>query len=144
MLAEYKGEILSGILLLAYGDTVSYKMGGWSGERRDVRPNELLHWTGMQWGRDRGYRYYDLEGLNPALGEAILSGRDPADLDIPGIAHFKLGLGGEVTRFPGCYDYTSQPLLRPALPWIAPRIERLTPMAHRLLGRRRATSETLS
>jgi len=73
-----------------------------------------------------------------------LSGRDPADLDIPGIAHFKLGLGGEVTRFPGCYDYTSQPLLRPALPWIAPRIERLTPMAHRLLGRRRATSETLS
>jgi peptidoglycan pentaglycine glycine transferase (the first glycine) len=144
LLAEYKGDILSGTLLLAFGDTVSYKNGGWSGERRDVRPNELLHWTGMQWGRDRGYRYYDLEGLKPAVGEAILSGRDYSDLDIPGIAHFKLGLGGEVTRFPGCYDYTSQPLLRLALPWVAPRIERLTPIAHRLLGRRRSTSETLS
>jgi len=53
LLADYKGEILSSILLLAFGDTVSYKMGGWSGERRDVRPNELLHWTAMRWARDR-------------------------------------------------------------------------------------------
>jgi lipid II:glycine glycyltransferase (peptidoglycan interpeptide bridge formation enzyme) len=144
MFAEYQGDILSSILLLAFGDTVSYKMGGWSGKRRDVRPNEPLHWAAMQWARNRGYRYYDLEGLDPAIGEAILSGRDYARLDIPGIAHFKLGFGGEVTRFSGCYDYTSHPLLELALPWVAPRIERLTPVAHRLLGRRRATSETLS
>jgi peptidoglycan pentaglycine glycine transferase (the first glycine) len=144
MSAEYQGDILSSILLVAFGDTVSYKMGGWSGERRDVRPNEPVHWAAMQWARDHGYRYYDLEGINPAIGEAVLSGRDYGSLDMAGIAHFKLGLGGEVTRFSGCYDYSSQPLLRLALPWVAPRVERLTPLAHRLLGRRRATSETLS
>jgi peptidoglycan pentaglycine glycine transferase (the first glycine) len=144
MLAEYQGDILAGILLLAFGDTVSYKMGGWSGRHRDVRPNELLHWAGMQWARDRGCRYYDLEGIDPAVGEAILSGRGCKDLDVPGITHFKLGLGGDVTQFPGCYDYASQPLLRVALPWVAPRMQRLTPIAHRLLGRRNATPERVS
>jgi predicted dehydrogenase len=84
---------------------------------------------------------HDLEGLDPAVGEAILSGRDHTTLDLPGIAHFKLGLGGDVTRFPGCYDYTALPLLRSALPWVAPRVERLTPLAHRLLGRRKPRPE---
>lgn len=135
LLAEYEGEILSSTLLLAFGNTVSYKMGGWSGHHCDIRPNELLHWTGMQWARDHGYRYYDFEGINPAVGEAILSGGETANIPIPGITHFKLGLGGDVTRFPGCYDYIRQPLLRVALPWVAPRLERLTPVAHRLVGR---------
>lgn len=140
MLAEYEGDILSSTLLLAFGDTVSYKMGGWSGDRREIRPNEVVHWAGMQWARERGYRYYDLEGIKPAVGEAILSGRGTADLDVPGITHFKLGLGGDVTRFPGCYDYARQPLLRAALPWVAPRLERLTPIAHHIIGRRKAIS----
>jgi lipid II:glycine glycyltransferase (peptidoglycan interpeptide bridge formation enzyme) len=138
LLAEYQGEILSSTLLLAFGGTVSYKMGGWSGRRHDVRPNELLHWTGMQWARDRGYRYYDLEGILPAVGETILSGRNCPNLNVPGlvgVTHFKLGLGGDVTQFPGCYDYVRQPLLRAAMPWIAPRLELLTPIANRLVGR---------
>lgn len=138
LLAEYQGEILSSTLLLAFGDTVSYKMGGWSGEHREIHPNELLHWAGMQWAREHGYRYYDFEGIDPAVGEAVLAGRDYTDLAVPGITRFKLGLGGEVTRFPGCHDYAPQPLLRAALPWLTPRIERLTPIAHRLAGRRKA------
>ena len=148
LVAEYEGDILSGTLLLAFGDTVSYKMGGWSGGHREVRPNALLHWTGMQWAKGQGHRYYDLEGINADIGEAILSGRNPADIYVSGVTpfngvtHFKLGLGGEVTRFPGCYDYIRQPLLRAAWPSVAPRLERLTPIAHRLLGRRKAMSGT--
>ena len=116
-------------MLLAFGDTVSYKMGGWSGGHREVRPNALLHWTGMQWAKGQGHRYYDLEGINADIGEAILSGRNPADIYVSGVplngvTHFKLGLGGEVTRFPGCYDYSGQPLLRAAWPSVAPRLER--------------------
>lgn len=144
LLAEHRGDILAGILLLAFGDTVCYKMGGWSGTHRDVRPNELLHWEGMRWARDRGYRYYDLEGIKPTDGEAILSGREIANRDLHGITHFKLGLGGDVTGFPGCYDYASQPLLRLALPWVAPRLGLLTPIADRLAGRRKAKSGTMS
>lgn len=140
LLAEYQGDILSSTLLLGFGDSVIFKMGGWLGGHRDVRPNELLHWAGMQWARDRGYRYYDLEGIDRTVAEAILAGRDSKNLPVPGTTHFKLGLGGEVTRFPGAYDYARQPLLRLGLPWIAPRLDRLTPIAHRLAGRRKKPS----
>jgi hypothetical protein len=116
--------------------------GGWSGIHRDVGPNELLHCAGMQWQREQGYRYYDLEGIQTAVGEAILSGHDVATLDVQGLTHFKLGLGGDVTRFPGCYDSVHQPLQHPALPWLAPRLGPLTPVADRLTGRRKATSGT--
>ena len=56
-------------------------MGGWLGCHRDVRPYELLHWAGMQWARDRGYRYHyhDLEGIDRAVAEAILAGRCSID-----------------------------------------------------------------
>jgi lipid II:glycine glycyltransferase (peptidoglycan interpeptide bridge formation enzyme) len=144
LLAEHRGNILAGILLLAFGDTVYYKMGGWLGTHQDVRPNELLHWEGMRWARDQGYRYYDLEGIEPTDGEAILAGREIANRDLHGLTYFKLGLGGDVTGFPGCYDYASQPLLRLALPWVAPRLGLLTPIADRLAGRRKATSGTMS
>ena len=140
LLAEYRGEVLSSNLLLGFGESVAYKMGGWSGHRHDVRPNELLHWAGMQWGRDHGYRYYDLEGISRAVGEAILAGRDSRELAITGTTQFKLGFGGEVTRLPGSYDYARQPLLRLGLRLIAPRLDRLTPIAQRLLGRQKATS----
>jgi lipid II:glycine glycyltransferase (peptidoglycan interpeptide bridge formation enzyme) len=140
LLAEYQGDILSSTLLLGFGDSVIFKMGGWLGSHHDVRPNELLHWTGMQWARDCGYRYYDLEGIDRTVAEAILAGRDRKNLSVPGTTHFKLGLGGQVTRFPGAYDYARQPLLRLGLPLIAPRLDRLTPIAHRLVGRRKEPS----
>ena len=140
LLADYQGDILSSALLLRFGDSVNYKMGGWLGCHRDVRPNELLHWAGMQWARDRGYRYYDLEGIDRAVAEAILAGRDSKDLPVPGITHFKLGLGGEVAEFPGSYDYVRQRVLRMGLQWAAPRLDRLTPVAHRIAGRRKPGS----
>lgn len=140
LVADYQGDILSSALLLGFGDTVNYKMGGWLGCHRDVRPNESLHWAGMQWARDRGYRYYDLEGIDRAVGEAILVGRDSKDLPVPGITHFKLGLGGEVAEFPGSYDYVRQRVLRMGLQWAAPRLDRMAPVAHRIAGRRRPGS----
>jgi lipid II:glycine glycyltransferase (peptidoglycan interpeptide bridge formation enzyme) len=139
LLVEYKGDILSSALLLGFGDTVSYKMGGWSGQRHDIRPNELMHWAGMQWGQACGYRYYDLEGIDRAVGEAILAGRDSKSLPTPGATHFKLGFGGEVTQFPGSYDYVQQRLLQIGLRYAAPGLERLTPIAHRLAGRRKVS-----
>jgi peptidoglycan pentaglycine glycine transferase (the first glycine) len=140
LLADYQGDILSSALLLGFGDSANYKMGGWLGCHRDVRPNELLHWAGMQWARDRGYRYYDLEGIDRAVAEAILTGRDSKDLPVPGITHFKLGLGGEVAEFPGSYDYVRQRVLRMGLQWAGPRLDRLTPVAHRIAGRRKPGS----
>jgi lipid II:glycine glycyltransferase (peptidoglycan interpeptide bridge formation enzyme) len=65
---------LSSNFLLGYGDSTVYKAGGWSGTRGNIRPNELLHWAGMQWGRARGHHYYDFEGVERSIGRALLSG----------------------------------------------------------------------
>jgi peptidoglycan pentaglycine glycine transferase (the first glycine) len=143
LIAEYQGEVLSSNLLVGFGKSTFYKMGGWSGVRRDIRPNPFLHWTGMQWGRQHGYRYYDFEGINPSVGDAIMAGRSGKDLPYHSIAFFKLGFGGEVTQFPGSYDYASQPLLQLALRWIAPKLDRLAPVAHSLLGRKKATPDVV-
>ena len=141
VLVEYEGDILSSSLLLGFGDTVFYKMGGWSDRHREIRSNELMHWAGMQWGQACGYSYYDLEGINPAVGEAILAGQDSKSLPMPGTTHFKLGFGGEVTQFPATYDYVQQRLLRIGLRCAAPRLNRLTPLVHHLLGRRKVSNQ---
>jgi peptidoglycan pentaglycine glycine transferase (the first glycine) len=138
LIAEHQGEVLSSVFLIGFGDSLVYKMGGWAGIRSGPRPNELLHWTGMQWGRDRGYRYYDLEGIDRSVGQAIIAGKSRKDLPFHGTTKFKLAFGGQVVQFPGSYDFAGQPLLRLALRWIAPRLDRLAPVAHRVLGRERA------
>ena len=59
-----------------------------------------------------------------------------------GLRLYPLGYYQMIWRsFPGCYDCTGLPLLRSALPWVAPRVERLSPLVHRLLGRRRPRPE---
>jgi len=132
LVAEHDGVALSSNLLLGYGDSTVYKVGAWSGTRGNIRPNELLHWTGMQWGRARGHRYYDFGGVKRSTGQALLSAHPP-DPITDGVAKFKLGFGGEVTAFPRTYDRAYRPLAG-ALRRLAPRLDQLTPLAQRALG----------
>jgi peptidoglycan pentaglycine glycine transferase (the first glycine) len=127
LFAEHGGQPLASSLLIACGDTVGYKMGGWSGERSNIRPNELLHWTGMQWARERGYRFYDFEGIDWSVARALMAGdRGPFHAPRQGVTNFKLGFGGDLRVFPGTYGYSYRPLLGGALRWAAPKLERST------------------
>ncbi len=135
LIAEYEGVALSSNFLLGYGDSTVYKAGGWSGTRGNTRPNELLHWTGMQWGWAREHRYYDFEGVKRSIGQALLKEHSP-DFSTDGVANFKLGFGGEVTAFPGTYDRACWPPLAGALLRFAPQLDRLMPLAHRALDTR--------
>ncbi|GAC1488528.1 MAG: peptidoglycan bridge formation peptidyltransferase VanK-I [Solirubrobacteraceae bacterium] len=134
LLAEHEGRVLSALLLIGFGDTAAYKMGGWSGERSSIRPNELAHWVGMQWARERGFRFYDFEGFPPAVARALRRDEDPAGAK-GGTARFKLGFGGDVYLFPGAYDTSPSGLLRPLVRRAAPRLSRARNVAHRALGR---------
>jgi lipid II:glycine glycyltransferase (peptidoglycan interpeptide bridge formation enzyme) len=135
LIAEHDGVALSSNFLLGYGDSTVYKAGGWSGTRGNIRPNELLHWAGMQWGRARRHRYYDFEGFKRSIGQALLS-EHPPDLSTNGVANFKLGFGGDVTAFPGTYDRAYRLPLAGALRRFAPQLDRLMPLAHRALDTR--------
>lgn len=134
-LAEHQGRTLSAALLIAWGDVVTYKMGGWSGERTNLHPNELLHWTGIEWARGAGYRWYDLEGINDEVGRAIVEGRDPGPAARQGVTHFKLGFGGEVVIAPSAYDYSPRPFVAAAVRRAESIAGRRSWLVGRLLGR---------
>lgn len=135
VVAEHEGTPLCALLLVGYGDTVVYKMGGWSGDRNGVHPNEAAHWAGMRWARERGYRYYDLEGIDRALAEALSRGEDVPRTARPGVDHFKLGFGGGVVLLPRAYDRSGVPGISSLVRRIAPGLDRWDAIARRVAGR---------
>ncbi len=135
LLAQHGEQTVSAVLIVGYGDTAVYKMGAWSGEHTDLHPNELLHWQAIQWAREHGYLYYDLEGIAEPVARAKLSGaRLPRD-GSGGTTHFKLGMGGEVILYPRAYDRSFHPMLAWPTRLLAPRLMRFQAVAHRLIGR---------
>jgi lipid II:glycine glycyltransferase (peptidoglycan interpeptide bridge formation enzyme) len=135
LIAEHDGIILASNLVIGFANDAVYKMGGWHGIKKNVPPNELLHWVGMEWGKKRGYRYYDFDNINFSVAQKLLVGDEPSADACKGVSRFKLGFGGEVSLFPRAYDYTSRSLFMGALRRLAPRLDRLRPLAHRVLGR---------
>jgi lipid II:glycine glycyltransferase (peptidoglycan interpeptide bridge formation enzyme) len=134
LLAELDGEVLSSALLVGFGDTVTYKMGGWSGGSSRVRPNEAMHFEGLRRAKDSGHRFYDFDGIHLDAARAVQRDGALPD-DVRGVAHFKLGFGGEVAIFPGALDISPNRLVRPLVRAVAPRSDRLLGLAHRALGR---------
>jgi peptidoglycan pentaglycine glycine transferase (the first glycine) len=135
LLAELDGKPLSSTLIIGYGDSATYKMGGWVGEKTRVRPSEAIQWAGIEWAKRAGYRYYDFDGINKTAAVALLRGGDEAETARKGVAAFKLQFGGEIVLHPGALDSSPSRLLRPAVRAAAPRIDRLQRVAHRALGR---------
>jgi lipid II:glycine glycyltransferase (peptidoglycan interpeptide bridge formation enzyme) len=123
-LAEYNGEVVSAQLVLAFGDTVIAKNSGWSGRYGNLGPNHVLDWTTLEWAKAQGYRYYDLEGIDPSVARMILNGGSLTDelKRQHGPAFYKLGFGGEVTLLPDAYDYVYNPLLRWGYAAIFPKV----------------------
>jgi CelD/BcsL family acetyltransferase involved in cellulose biosynthesis len=81
ILLAYKGEkIIAALLLLKYGQTLTYKYGASDRTCLNLRPNDLLFWTAIQWGCENGFSLFDM-------------GR--TDLDNPGLCRFKKGWGAD-------------------------------------------------
>jgi lipid II:glycine glycyltransferase (peptidoglycan interpeptide bridge formation enzyme) len=136
LIAEHEGIVLSCALLIAFGDSVIYKVGAWKGTTSTLRPNELLHWTAMRWARDQGHEYYDFEGIGADAAAALRAGR-PLPEELSGVTYFKLGFGGMPTLFPSAYDGAYGRVVGPAVVRMAPRLERWRSLAHRAVGRER-------
>ena len=111
-IAEYKDEAVSTMFAIPFGDTVLFKRGGWSGRHGNRRPNEVMHWTAIQWAKSQGYRYYNFEGIDPDVAEKLLRGESLPDGMSQSVTRFKLGFGGDIVLFPGVYDFVYNPILR--------------------------------
>ncbi|WIG59176.1 MAG: hypothetical protein OJF49_001923 [Ktedonobacterales bacterium] len=78
LLAEYEGNVIAGMVLLASGDTMRYAYGASDERYLQLGPNNLLMWEAIQRGGARGYTMLDL-------------GRTARDNE--GLMNFKRGWG---------------------------------------------------
>jgi peptidoglycan pentaglycine glycine transferase (the first glycine) len=96
LLAEFAGETVAGLLLFTFGPTAWYMYGASSDHHRQHMPNYLLQWEAIRWAKAAGCTLYDLWGAPDRLDES-----DP----MWGVVRFKLGLGGELARGLGAWDF---------------------------------------
>jgi lipid II:glycine glycyltransferase (peptidoglycan interpeptide bridge formation enzyme) len=106
-LLERSDELVSAMLAVTFGDTVTNKLAVWSGEHGQDRPNEGLYWMVMQWGKANGFRRFDLEGIPRPVAEATIAGAEIPEKYRSSVASFKLGFGGTLLLLPGPWIWAS-------------------------------------
>ncbi len=112
LLSEYGGESISALLLIPFGNTVIAKVLGWSGLFPERRPNEAVFWAAIQWSKAHGYRYFDLEGLDPDGARTVLDGQPLPEPLKKKPDFFKYGFGGKVTLYPCAFERIPNPVLQ--------------------------------
>jgi hypothetical protein len=110
LLAKHEGQVVAGGIFLRFRDKVNYWDGASFRAYYRLRPNNLLHWTLIEWGASNGLTQYDMLGAN-----------------IPSIARFKKSFGGELRTYTYAYkDVTWQAQIgRRLYRWLVPRIRRV-------------------
>lgn len=104
-MADCGQDIVSVQLAVAFGDTVVNKLSVWSGLHASRKPNEALQWYAVCWSKEHGYRYYDLEGIEPQAVGAIQRDEAAPESSLRSVTSFKLGFGGRVVELPGVYEH---------------------------------------
>jgi peptidoglycan pentaglycine glycine transferase (the first glycine) len=104
LLALYRGEPISGLMVFAHGHRAWYLYGASSNLHREMMAPYLLQWEAMHWARARGCGEYDLWGI-PDAGENELETQFADRQDgLWGVYRFKRGFGGRVSRSVGAWD----------------------------------------
>jgi len=119
LLAEYKGEPLAALMVLAHGKRAWYFYGASADSHRERMPSYLLQWEAIRWARARGCLEYDLWGV-PDASEEVLEENFMARFDgLWGVYRFKRGFGGELRRSAGPWDRVYLPVMYRLYSWLA-------------------------
>jgi len=92
-LCKSNGVNTAGGIFGAIGDTGIYLFGATNDLGMKNKGSYLIQWRAIQWMRERGCRYYNLNGINPTTN--------------PGGYHFKSGVAGKTgkeVRYLGRFD----------------------------------------
>ena len=98
--AEYDGEPLAAIIVVASGLRAYYMYGASTGIERQRMPNHLLQWEAIRWSKSMGFTIYDFWGAPDDFVES-----DP----LWGVWRFKAGFNGKVVKHIGAWDYPNRP-----------------------------------
>jgi lipid II:glycine glycyltransferase (peptidoglycan interpeptide bridge formation enzyme) len=113
LLAEVDGEPVAGLIIFFFAGRAWYLYGMSRQAHREKMPNYLLQWEAMRAARDHGCKIYDLWGAPDQF--------NPDD-PLWGVFRFKEGLGAEVIRFIGAWDFPARPFLYQLYTGVLPRI----------------------
>ncbi len=100
LIAEVDGEVVAGLMLFFFGKRAWYLYGMSSPRHREKMPNYLLQWEAMRLAKAKGCDQYDLWGAPDDF--------DPSD-SMFGVFRFKEGLGADVIRTSGAWDFQIKP-----------------------------------
>ncbi len=112
LVAECDGRPISANLIIPFRDTVIAKVMGWSGESRETRPNEALHWEIIRWAKNHGYHYVDLEGVDAESARRFLRGEPLPEAIRHSPDQLKYGFGGKVVLYPAAHEIIFHPVYR--------------------------------
>ena len=113
LIAEVDGEAVAAIFVFFFAGRAYYLYGMSREAHRERMPNYLLQWEAIKRARGCGCTLYDLWGAPEEFNE-----NDP----MWGVFRFKEGLGGQVIRMMGAWDYPASPLWYQAYTQLVPRL----------------------
>jgi lipid II:glycine glycyltransferase (peptidoglycan interpeptide bridge formation enzyme) len=112
LICEQEGVPIAGVVAAAMGDSAIYVLGATSDNGLEAKGSYLLQWTLIQWLKERGFRGYDLGGIDPQQN--------------PGVYHFKRGMSGtdvcQLAPLFACTNALSSAVVRTGL--VASRVVR--------------------
>jgi peptidoglycan pentaglycine glycine transferase (the first glycine) len=117
LVAEVEGEPIAGLILFYFSGRAWYLYGMSTTSHREKMPNYLLQWEAMRFAKSKDCKIYDLWGAPDIF--------DDSD-SMFGVFRFKEGLGGEVIRTPGAWDFTQRPILYFIYQRVLPKILDIT------------------
>lgn len=90
-LCEQDGVLISGHVSSLLGDTAVNLFRANKKAALSSRVSYKIQWDGLRYAQEKGFRWYDLGGINPENN--------------PGVYSFKKGMGGEDVMAPGPFEY---------------------------------------
>lgn len=112
LICEQNGVPVAGIVASAMGDSAIYLLGATSDDGLNAKGAYLLQWMIIQWLKEKGFKHYDLGGIDPQSN--------------PGVYSFKRGLSGadvsQLSPFVACNSLVSSAIVRASL--VANRVVR--------------------
>ena len=129
LIAEVDGEPVAAIFVFMFAGRAYYVYGMSRSLHREKMPTYLLQWEAMKLAKSRGCNLYDLWGAPDVFDESD---------SMWGVYRFKEGLGGQVVRTLGAYDFAPNKLWYKMYSDVMPRVLDLM----RSRGRQR-TKQTL-
>jgi lipid II:glycine glycyltransferase (peptidoglycan interpeptide bridge formation enzyme) len=113
LIAEVDREPVAAIFLFYFAGRAYYVYGMSKNIHREKMPTYLLQWEAMKRAKNRGCKNYDLWGAPEIFGESD---------SMWGVYRFKEGLGGDVVRTLGAWDFAPNALWYKLYSEIVPRV----------------------